>query len=374
MKIAIEAQRIFRSNKHGMDFVALELIRQLQKWNDGNEYYVIVAPGPDHCLHSEGNLTVIELSCPSYPLWEQVALPLVLNRLKPDLLHCTSNTAPLYCSVPLVLTLHDVIFLEETARKNSSFYQTAGRLYRRFIVPRILNRCRKVITVSHYEKERICQMTGLPSGQVQIVYNAGSNCFKPLEPDTYTVNKYILETGFLFFLGNTAPKKNVENVLLAYDLYLQRSDIKRPLLMADMNCHSVKQMLQRLDIEHVAAYIHCPGYIAQTDMVHLYNAAFAFLYPSLRESFGIPILEAMACGTPVITSQTSAMPEVAGSNALTVDPYSPESIATALLQLEADPILYKRQKEYGIERVQLFSWKKATDELRKVYAMAGKPA
>lgn len=374
MKIAIEAQRIFRSDKHGMDFVALELIRHLQKKNDGNEYYVLVAPGPDRCLHSEGNLTVIELSCPSYPLWEQVALPFAVSRLKPDLLHCTSNTAPLYCSVPLVLTLHDVIFLEPAARKSSSLYQAAGRLYRRFVVPRILNRCRKVITVSHYEKERICQVTGLPSKQVQIVYNAFNSRFKPIEPDTYTVNKYILESGFLFFLGNTAPKKNVDNVLSAYALYLQRSDQKRPLLMADMNCHSVKQMLQRLDIGHVAAYIHCPGYIAQTDLVHLYNAAFAFLYPSLRESFGIPILEAMACGTPVITSRTSAMPEVAGNEALTVNPHSPESIAQALLRLEADPILYKRQKAYGLERAQSFSWERATDELRKIYATAGKPA
>ena len=112
MKIAIEAQRIFRPDKHGMDFVALETIRELQKRNDGNEYYIIVAPGADRCLEESANLSIVEVACPTYPLWEQTALPLAVKRLGADLLHCTSNTAPLCCPVPLVLTLHDIIYLE----------------------------------------------------------------------------------------------------------------------------------------------------------------------------------------------------------------------------------------------------------------------
>ena len=100
MKIAIEAQRIFRPNKHGMDFVALETIRELQKRNDDNQYFVIVAPGEDRCLEESSNLSIIELKSLSYPLWEQIALPRAVKHLGVDLLHCTSNTAPLYCSVP----------------------------------------------------------------------------------------------------------------------------------------------------------------------------------------------------------------------------------------------------------------------------------
>ena len=112
MKIAIEAQRIFRPNKHGMDFVALETIRELQKIDHENEYFIFVSPGPDHCLNESDNMHIVELRCPSYPLWEQVALPRAVARVRPDLLHCTSNTAPVKCPVPLVLTLHDIIFLE----------------------------------------------------------------------------------------------------------------------------------------------------------------------------------------------------------------------------------------------------------------------
>ena len=100
MKIAIEAQRIFRPNKHGMDFVALETIRELQKMDHENEYFIFVSPGEDKCLESSDNVHIIELKCPTYPLWEQVALPRAVKSIKPDLLHCTSNTAPLHCPVP----------------------------------------------------------------------------------------------------------------------------------------------------------------------------------------------------------------------------------------------------------------------------------
>ena len=138
MKIAIEAQRIFRKDKHGMDFVILETLKELQKRKDGNEYYVFVAPGEDRCLEESENLHIIELRCPTYPLWEQIALPRAVRKLKADLLHCTSNTAPLWCPVPLVLTLHDIIYLEPRQHRSPSFYQEMGWHYRRLIVPRIL--------------------------------------------------------------------------------------------------------------------------------------------------------------------------------------------------------------------------------------------
>lgn len=111
-------------------------------------------------------------------------------------------------------------------------------------------------------------------------------------------------------------------------------------------------------ITNIKSYLYYPGYISNQDLAILYNAAFAFLYPSLRESFGIPIIEAMASGTPVITGNISAMPEVAGSGALTIDPYKPEEIANALLALETDNNLYKQQQNYGLERARQFSWEK----------------
>ena len=106
MKIAIEAQRIFRKEKHGMDYVALETIRELQKIDQQNEYFILVSPGDDVCLQESANMHIVTVNWPSYPLWEQIGLPLALKKIKPDLLHCTSNTAPVHGNIPPVSYTH----------------------------------------------------------------------------------------------------------------------------------------------------------------------------------------------------------------------------------------------------------------------------
>ncbi len=368
MRIAIEAQRIFRAKKHGMDFVALETIRELQKREDDNEYFVIVAPGEDHCLEESPNLSIIELKSSSYPIWEQVSLPLVLRKLNVDLLHCTSNTAPLWSPVPLVLTLHDIIYLEPRTHRSPSLYQEMGWYYRKLIVPRILKKCKKIITVSQFECNRIQQALHIPSNRITAIYNGYNTHFQLLpEVSMQVIRKYIPQKDFIFFLGNTDPKKNTLRTLKAYSIYLQKSSVKRPLLIADLKKEYIDCLLKQEGIEEIKSYLYHPGYITNTDLPALYNAAFAFLYPSLRESFGIPILESMACGTPVITGNTSAMPEIAGVQAITVDPHRPEEIANALLQLEEDKDMYQAQVAYGLERVKFFSWQKTARELSRLY-------
>mgnify|MGYP002465517976 FL=1 len=367
MKIAIEAQRIFRPNKHGMDFVALETIRELQKIDHENEYFIFVSPGPDHCLNDSDNMHIVELRCPSYPLWEQVALPRAVARVRPDLLHCTSNTAPVKCPVPLVLTLHDIIFLEKRQSSSRSLYQEMGWHYRRLVVPRILSECRKIITVSNFECNRIREALNLPKDRLTAVYNGYSPHFRQMPPAPEIVHKYVPSDDYLFFLGNTDPKKNTPRVLKAYGLYLRQSKHKRPLLIADLKEEAIDGILSAEGIKEVKPYLSFPGYIPNADLAALYNGAFAFLYPSLRESFGIPMLESMACGTPVIAGNTSAMPEIAGEGALLADPLDENDIARKILLLEEDDTFYQQQVDYGLERVQLFSWRKSAEALLKIY-------
>ena len=171
MRIGIEAQRIFRKNKHGMDYVVLQEIIELQKMDTRNEYFVFVAPGPDRCIEDSRNVHVIEVEGSFYPAWEQIQLPKAAHEANVDLLHCTSNTAPIRCNIPLILTLHDIIFLEPRDKRNRSLYQNMGWLYRRLVVPRILKKCRRIITVSEFERNNILSKLKLPPKQVVMIYN-----------------------------------------------------------------------------------------------------------------------------------------------------------------------------------------------------------
>ena len=367
MRIGIEAQRIFRTNKHGMDYVVLQEIRELQKTDTKNEYFVFVAPGEDRCLEDTKNLHVIEIGGNFYPLWEQVTLPKAVKELNLDMLHCTSNTAPIRCKTPLILTLHDIIFLEPRDKSNKSLYQNMGWFYRRFVVPKILKKCKCIITVSNFEKNNIVSKLNIPEERITMIYNGYNEWFKPTQDTNQVYKKYIDDLGYFFFLGNTDPKKNTERTLIAYSQYLDKSDVKRKLLMADLDKDYLENIIERNHIENIKNNIVMPGYIVNSDLPYIYNNAFAFLYTSLRESFGIPLLEAMACGTPVITSNTSSMPEIGGKDAIMVNPESPEEIAEKMLLLEKDDQFYKKQEEYGIIRAQLFSWRLTAEQLLNVY-------
>ena len=367
MRIGIEAQRIFRKNKHGMDYVVLEEIKELQKSDTRNEYFVFVAPGEDRCLQDSKNVHIIQIGNSFYPLWEQFSLPRAVNQLKLDMLHCTSNTAPIRCKIPLILTLHDIIFLEPRDKSNKSFYQNMGWRYRRFVVPRILKKCKRIITVSDFEFNNIITKLQIPEEKMVMIYNGYNQWFRPVEDTELIYQQYIEEPGYFFFLGNTDPKKNTERTLIAYSKYLELSDVKRKLLMADLDRGYLEEIINRNDIGNIRDHIVIPGYIKNADLPFIYNNAFAFLYTSLRESFGIPLLEAMACGTPVITSNTSSMPEIGGPEVIMVNPQNVQEITEKMLLLEKDDALYQKQKEIGIIRAQQFSWKYTAEQLLTVY-------
>jgi glycosyltransferase involved in cell wall biosynthesis len=367
MRIGIEAQRIFRKNKHGMDFVVLQEIKELQKLDTKNEYFVFVAPGDDRCLESTNNVHIMEIGSNFYPLWEQKTLPHAAQEMKLDMLHCTSNTAPIHCSVPLLLTLHDIIFLEPTIKLNLSVYQNLGRIYRRYVLKRVFEKCERIITVSEFEYNNIITQLSIPKEKMVMIYNAYSEWFTPASKADFTYKEYIDEPGYIFFLGNTDPKKNTENTILAYKVYLEKSKIKRKLLLADLDRAYLNEILIRNHIESIRKMIVTSGYIANQNLPNIYNSAFVFLYTSQREGFGIPILESMACGTPVITSNTSSMPEIGGPYAILVNPENPDEIAEMMLKLETDDEFYQQQEEVGLQRAKLFSWRNTAERLLEVY-------
>ncbi len=373
MKIGIEAQRIFRKNKHGMDMVALELIRNLQQIDSVNQYFVFVKPDEDPgCLSETPNFKIIELGRGPYPTWEQIALPKAARKLGCDILHCTSNTGPLRSKVPLVTTLHDIIYLESISlfKKGGTSYQKLGNMYRRWVVPGVIKKSKKVITVSEFEKNRINNFFGFDDDRLVAVYNGVGKHFRPVtgkETLESVKQKYKLPGRFFFFLGNTDPKKNTPNVLRAVALFNKASGQKYKLVMLDYDETALKATLKDIGHPELRNDIHLTGYVPNIDLPAIISQARVFLYPSLRESFGIPILEGMACGVPVITANTSSMPEVAGGAALLVNPSNPEAITAAIQRLINNDVLYAELQKKGVERARQFSWEEMAKEVLKIY-------
>ncbi len=373
MIIGIEAQRIFRTKKHGMDMVALELIRNLQRIDHENEYVIFVKPDDDRqVLEESPNFRIVELGGGPYPSWEQIALPMAAKKMGCDILHCTSNTAPVFSSIPLVITLHDIIYLESISifKKGGTWYQKLGNMYRRWVVPPAVKKAKKVITVSHFEKDRINHFFGFDDDRLVAVYNGVGEHFKPVTHDkelNHVKHKYKLPERFLFFLGNTDPKKNTPNVLKAFAGFNQRVDNTFKLVMLDYEEAALQKILRDIGHPDLRKDIYLTGYVVNTDLPAIISQCEIFLYPSLRESFGIPILEGMACGVPVITSNTSSMPEVAGDAALLVDPFSVEDIINAMVKINANTDFREDLIARGLIRAKGFSWVNMARNVLSIY-------
>lgn len=372
MKIAIEGQRLFRTKKHGMDMVALELIRNLQKIDKKNEYIVFVKPDEDKCLQDTENFKIVELKGGPYPVWEQWALPRAVEKYGCDVLHCTSNTAPMFGKTPLVVILHDIIYLESVSilKKAGTWYQKFGNMYRRWVVPHVVKRSKKVVTVSNYEKERIAKFFGFGKEKLTAIYNGVGEHFKKVTDEAYLKSikeKYNLPDDFFFFLGNTDPKKNTKGVLQAFADFNTQSSKTYKLVMLDYDKAELKRLLDEIGHPEQFENIFLTGYVPNIEMPAIINQCKLFLYPSLRESFGIPILEGMACGVPVITSNTSSMPEVAGDAACIVDPHKPEEITQAMQRILIDDDYRNELCKKGMERASHFSWKRMAEENLKLY-------
>jgi len=378
MRIAIEGQRLFRKKKHGMDMVALELIKNLQTLDQKNEYFIYVKPDEDDaCLKESANFHIIKLKGISFPFWEQIALPRAAQKDRCDILHCTSNTAPVRINIPLIVTLHDIIYMEKSYLKiltdKGTNYQKFGNVYRRLVVPQVVNKAQKIITVSNFEKNRIANFFGFKETDSRLVsiYNGVGEHFKKIEnqSELNRVKKlYNLPDDFIFFLGNTDPKKNTMGTLKAFSDFLKQTGSVYKLVMLDYERNELEKLLIEIGDPDLINKIILTGYVVNSDLPAIYNLCSLFLYPSLRESFGIPILEAMRCGAPVITSNTSSMPEVAGDAALLINPFKPEEITGAIFRLIGEAEFRSDLIQKGFNHVSKFSWNSMAQNVLKIYS------
>ncbi|MEO8109712.1 MAG: glycosyltransferase family 1 protein [Ginsengibacter sp.] len=369
MKIAIEAQRLFRKKKHGMEIVALEIIKELQHLNSQDEFFILAKSDEDEeCIYATENFAIKKIAAKPYPFWEQISLPTILNKLKPDILHCTANTAPLFYSGKMVITIHDVIYMESVNFSGSS-YQNFGNLYRKFVVPKVARKAKIIITVSEFEKKVIATRLKIPENKIRVIYNAVNPQFRELDQTSLMSfkNKHSLPDNFILHFGNTAPKKNTIGVLKAYSLYRGNNKGDFTLVITDCSKDYIQNLLKEFNQPELIKDIQILNYISFTEVPLLYNLAKVFLYPSHRESFGMPVIEAMACGTPVITSNTSALPEIAGGAALLVDPKNENEMAEQMATLINDGALYETQRSKGFANARRFNWTDAAKKTMEIY-------
>lgn len=371
MKIGIEVQRLFRQKKFGIETSSLELIKALRDIEPKHEYVVFAKDDTDRaCLTASDNVKIKTIGGRMFADFEQFFLPLAVKREQVDLLHCTGNTAPFFCSVPLVQTLHDVIFMD-TIPSGDTFYQQFGNLYRRKLVPLVTPRSQAIITVSHYERERIVQRLGIKREKIHVIYNGLNeihfNRHASQEKRQQVRAKYQLPPEFILFLGNQTTRKNPARVIEAYAKYAAATSSPLPLVTPGLTRSFITHRLRQLDLPFDEERYITPGYIADVDLPVLYALSKLFLFPSLSEGFGMPLIEAMACGSPVISSDTSCLPEIAGNAAVLVNPLKADELAAAIVSLSSNDDLRRKKIEAGYFNAKRFSWNRAAESVLTIY-------
>jgi len=272
--------------------------------------------------------------------------------------------APLAYGGPLVVTVHDLAFLHVP-----DTFPAALRLALRVLVPRSLAKASRVITVSEFSRGDIVTSYGVRPEKVTVIPGAAGASFRPLESARTegVLARYGLEPGFLFSLGRLNRRKNLERILLAYGRLRTGGVSDAPLVIAGKRDYGGEEVLRRMRLSEVGSRVRWVGLIPDEDLPAFYNAAACFVYPSLFEGFGLPALEAMACGTPVVTSDRAALPELVGDAALVVDPESVEALVDAMTRVLTDATLAADLGRRGLERSRRFSWRETARRTLEVY-------
>lgn len=302
---------------------------------------------------------------PAHPLsgisghfWEQFILP---QKVGTHLLWSPSNTGPLSIKRQVV-TMHDVVPLDHPEWLNNNF-----ATWYRFLTPRLMRRAAKIITDSNFSRMRILANVDIPEEKIAVIYIGADERFQPY--GVGDIHKAITELKlpskhYVLTVGSLEPRKNLSRLLKAWNVVLPHMPDEMFLVLT--GALGKKQVFGELSLDSLPPRVHFTGHVRDELLPALYSGATAFAYVSLYEGFGLPPLEAMACGTPVLTSNVTSIPEVVGDAALTVDPHDVEAIADGLRRLVSDSSLRENLRSKGLERAKLFSWDKTAQETWKV--------
>jgi glycosyltransferase involved in cell wall biosynthesis len=358
MRVAINARVLAKPEPAGVSRYTRRLLAALADRDDDIDYLVF---GVDELPPELGDRPNVQNTgtCPPAPagprvqFWEQVTLPRTLRSYDVDLLHSTAGFSPIVTDVPTVLTVHDISPITHP----EWFSRGYATLYRA-LTPLALRRVDRIVTISRFSQSEITETYPWTKGKVSAVHNG----LTPIpEDDTEPVDG-LDEGEYLLFVGSLNPRKNVARLLDAYERYRGRADDPLPLVLAGSQ-RDVFAAVDRSPIDGV----HALGFVPDEQRNWLYHNATALLFPSLYEGFGLPIVEAMDCGIPVLTSNIGAMAEVAGDAAILVDPTDTDDIAAGIERLVTDDDLRETLVEAGRNRADAFTWASTAAEMAAIY-------
>ncbi len=366
LKIGMDARKI---NDYGIGTYIQNILKDFSNRNDGHRYFLFchLEEYNSYLVDSHNFIRVADNS-PKYSIRELFALSFKMRRFNLDLFHAPHYVTPFFRPCKTVVTIHDVIHLlfPEYLPSKVAYY------YAKFMLRFAARSARKIITVSESSKKDIVSYLGVSPEKVVVIYNAVDKNFTPMRERQFSKllsMNFHINGDYILYVGSLMKHKNVEGLLRAFGLLSQKKDIKDSYKLVIVGgkrnqIDELRKIGQELGIDE--RIIYC-GFLGSRWMPVLYNGASLFVFPSFYEGFGIPPLEAMACGVPVITSNTSSLPEVVGDAGILVDPFDIEGLADDIYKVLSDGELRREMSWKGIERARMFSWEKTVKETLRVY-------
>ena len=364
MKIAVNTRFLLKNKLEGIGWFTYESLKRITRQHPEHEFvFLFDRPYAEEFIFSD-NVTGRVLFPPArHPLlwywWFEYSVTAALKQIKPDIFLSTDGYLSLACEVPQVIVMHDLAFEHFPDHVNA----LTARYYRHF-TPKFAKKAKRIATVSEYSKQDIVKLYDIAPVKIDVVYNGSNELFVPLREEEKVKIRQQFTGGHPYFIyaGALQPRKNIINLFLAFDSFKKNNSCNAKLVMAGRNWsyHEAMKVHEAMQYREEVIF---PGHLTRTDLSRLLGAAEALVYISLFEGFGIPIVEAMHCDVPVITSNISSMPEVAGEAGLLVDPYSVADIAEKMQLMFGNESLKSRLIEMGRLQRQQFTWQRTADEL-----------
>ena len=365
MRIGIDARKL---HDFGIGTYIRNLLRQLARIDDRTEFVLLCRPDDAAALSALGeNFRAVPETAGNYSLSEQIAIPIALKRAGVTLFHAPHYVLPPLVPCRSVVTIHDCIHLMFPQYLPNRL----AHRYARISIAMAARRATRVLTVSESSKRDILRFVDSDPDKIDVIYNSYDERFgmEPAEEDVVRVReRFQLQDEFVLYAGNVKPHKNLERLIEAFQLVRKRGlDHLKLVLIGD--AISKYAALRRAVHRHqLHKYVRFLGYVPEETLAVMYRLAGVFVFPSLYEGFGLPPLEAMASGTPVVTSNASSLPEVAGDAAVLVDPYDPRAIADGIYRVLTDEALRRSMRAKGLERAAQFSWEQSVRRVRDIYS------